>query len=1118
MRVAIWYILIIMKNISELDGLSRTKRLERAVSPVTLPVLEERFPILLARALSQSDFTSLYKFQPLVILLEIELFDVDAAEKAFMQFSATEEFVPAVYALTLQMDDWCRRLEYACLSGKPLALLRDLSGQIFANISPMFTSFYKQYGNYPLETSPRPIWLAAKKKSKDESLNDDFPRRFYLLLLASIRLMQSKCELYREEIYASGKMDPSLAIMVAFLHNYKDLAVAYNNRWREIPLLYLNEILKVSRRKQNAGTTWLAFESSPVGVGAVIPQGSYWKTEQDDRTSGYQLLSDVRLTQMALGGTKMVVMEKNKERYPEAALNYVTALKQKETMKASFSPAQIGLCLRSPMLLLGEGKRKVHVLFGLTAESLSLMDSTIAQIAQVQDISWDEAQFKALHDAFYLEVSTPEGWKSVESFSIRLEEKEGLQLIFRLSEDFPGVTPLEDEKLPALRLLVNPTAWLFPYSWARQIFIQFVRITVDVQGIRNLSVYNDLGRMDAQQAFAPFGVMGERGAWLAFGSYEMACKPVKTIDFSFKWQHLPVCNGGLKEYYRTYDKDIDNRSFRGRIEQLRNRGWKPLVDADSCYLLRTSSEPIPQREEPLIEQTSIHFPVLENAVLPVGRADKYQLADVRSGFYRLMLVEPDMGFGTHEYRRLFADVVMYNSRARHKKPLPEVPLSLWMDSLELGYVAEEEYLFNVGSTSTLDYSYIRPLSNHTASSPDVVRPIALLDGPEDEGNLLIGIKGACGENMIRMYLELELLQREIDHDYLPQTDWYYKDTSRWVKMEALHVLRDDTGGLMHSGAVLFQFPFCITPDMTDEEGLFWICIAVHSNLCNCSHVCGVYLNVAEAKPVIQEEPMPSIPGLLSCKRIAPVVGAYTEEYEAEVRTRISERIAHRHRLLLPSEYEQMTLQEFPDIVKVRCFPGMDAKQQNRNSIVTLAAVHTRSGKAYPLCTDELLYRIENVLRQYASPFVKIDVINPIYEEVTVFCGISLKKGEVASAVIQEVNDGLSACIAPWDKIGETPVFGYSFSLRDMLSRIKEGGKVSAVHGMKLLQVVSKNDGKYDLREYVLTDGEEQVVAPLVPWAILVPAPRQYVKQVTENEWRREIEIGDLEIENTFVIK
>ncbi|MCD8184807.1 MAG: hypothetical protein LUE99_19015 [Bacteroides sp.] len=61
------------------------------------------------------------------------------------------------------MDDWCRRLEYACLSGKSIALLKDLSGQISTNISPMFYSFYKQYGGFPQE-SPRQIWLASGKR------------------------------------------------------------------------------------------------------------------------------------------------------------------------------------------------------------------------------------------------------------------------------------------------------------------------------------------------------------------------------------------------------------------------------------------------------------------------------------------------------------------------------------------------------------------------------------------------------------------------------------------------------------------------------------------------------------------------------------------------------------------------------------------------------------------------------------------------------------------------------------------------------------------------------------------------------------------------------------------
>ena len=1117
MHVPIWCIHSIMRNISELDGLSRERRLQRALAPVTLSVLEERFPVLLARALSQSDFSSIYKFQSLVVLLEIELFDTDAAEKTFMQYSTAEEFVPVVYELTSQMDDWCRRLEYACLSGKPITLLKDLSGQIATNISPMFSTFYKQHGNYPGEP-PRQLWLIAGKKNREENRTDDFSRRFYLLLLASVRLLQSKCELYREEIYASGKMDPSLALLVAFLHNYKDIAGDFNTRWRTLPMFYLNEILKAVRKKQFDGITWLTFESTPVGAGIVLHRDTYLKADKDKLALGYKLLSDVRLTQMSLAGMTVVVVEKNKERYPEAALGYVTAVKQRMVADKAYSSVPIGFCLHSAMLLLGEGKREVDVMLVLTTDSLEVMNHTIEQVALIQEISRDEALFKVLHDAFHLWVSTADGWQAVENFYIRFEEDEGLRLVFRLDEDFPSILPLEGEQEPSFRLLVNSTAWLFPYSWARTMLIRSVRIKVSVQGIRHFEVHNDLGNIDIHQAFSPFGTAGEKGAWFAFGCYEMACKPVKAVDFTFNWQHLPTCNGGLEEYYRSYNKGIDNRSFKGRMDQLRSRGWKPLPDSDLFCLFRTSSETVPQKDEPLTEHVSMHFSVSENSVLPLGMADRFHLSNVRSGFYRLVLTEPDMGFGQHEYHRLFAETMMYNSRARKKKPLPEAPLSLLMDTPQLGYVAEDECFFNVGNASDIRFSHIRPLSDRNSSLPDNSHPIAMLDGPEDEGSLLIGIKGAIGENLIRMYLDMELLQREIDHDFLPRTDWFYRDASHWVQMDVVNVLRDDTGGLMHSGAVILQLPFCITPEMTDSEGIFWLCVAVHSHLDNCSTVRSIYLNVAEAKPEMSEEAKLSVPGLVGYKRIAPLVGTRSEEDVAEVRTRISERVAHRNRLLLADEYEQMVLQEFPEIAKIKCFPGMDAKRQNRSSLVTLAAVHSRSGDAYPLCTDELLCRMEECLRQYTSPFVKVDVINPVYEEVTVFCGISLKGGEAAGTTIQEVHEGLRDCIAPWNKVGETPVFGYSFSMRDLQSRIKESKGVSTIHGIKLLQVVIRDEEKYDLREYISTDGEERVIAPSVPWAILVPASRHYVKLVSEGEWRREIEIGDFEIDNTFVIK
>lgn len=1091
--------------------------MERASARVVLPVLEERFPMLLSRALRRSELASVYQFQSLIVLLEIELFDAEGAETDFLGYADEDKRVAAVQTLVLQLDGWRRRLEYACLAHGTDALLKDLSGQIAVNMSPMYAAFYRKYRGY-LSKRPSPCWFSAKAKSKEEYEGEDFPRQFYMLLLASIRLMQSQKEIYREEIYSSGNMDPSLALLVAFLHNYKDIAAAFNARWQSLPMFYLNDILGMSGRKQSAGTTWIAFETAQAGAGARLPEDSYWAAGKDDAVTGYELLSELRLTRMKLAGINMIHVERNRERYPEAALGYVTAVTQAALPQAVYSSVPIGFCLHSSLLALGEGKREVNILFRFTAESLKTMKEAIEQVASVQEISRDEALFKVLHDAFLLWISTVEGEQPVENFHLRMEEGEGLLLTFRLNDDFPAVTPVENDDLPSVRLLVNSSAWLFPYSWARRMSVNSIKISVAVQGMRNIQFYNDLGQVDVRQAFYPFGLTAEKGAWLAFGCYEMACKPVQTVKLSFNWQHLPACNGGLEEYYRNYGKEVDNRSFRGRIDRLSNRAWKPLPEAEPVYLFRTSREPVPGKNDLLEEHTEIEFSLSEPAVLPYHPSASFELGEAHSGFYRLVLTNPDMGFGGSEYRRLFADVMMYNSRARRKKPLPEVPLSLLVDAPSLSYTAEEDCYFSVGSVSGNRFSYICPLSEEISAVPDTSHPVALIDGPADEGNLMIGIREAVGENLIRMYFELELMQREIDHAFLPRTDWYYRDTLRWVRIDSVHIVRDDTCGLMHSGAVILQFPFCITPQMTDANGVFWLCMAVHSCLCNTSAVRSIHLNVVEAKAVTTEGTKLSVPGLVSYKRVAPWVGERREETEPEMLTRMSERIAGRDRLLLPSEYERWILREFPEIAKVKCFPGVDEKRLNRKAVVTLAVIHSHRDKDYPLCTDELLCRIEDHCRQFASPFADIDLINPVYEEVTVFCGISLKTGEAAGTAIQKIYEQIHACIAPWNRKEGIPVFGYSFTMRDLQSRIKEEGRVTHIHGMKLLHVVRGIDGQYILREYLTGTGEEQVIAPSMPWAILVAASRHYVNVVSEEEWRRSIEYGDLEIGNTFVIK
>lgn len=1116
--MVIWFIHIIMRNISETDGLSREQRLRKASAPVVLPVLEERFSVLLSRALHASDFASVYQFQSLVVLLEIEQFDTCEAEETFHRLQTEEEIVPIIFSLVIQMNNWKKRLEYSCLGNATISLSKDLSGQIATNISPQFSLFSHLFGEYMAE-KPDVLWFSSIETYKTGAVDKELPQRLYLLLLSTIRLLQTRRKAYREEIYALGRMDPSLAALVAFLHNYDERMTRFNNRWQSLPMLYLKEILKAAPRQHIPGTIWFAFDKSSADTGVVVPQGTFLPAGKKDTHPGYKLLTDIQLTDMQPASIRRIITERNPERYPEATLGYVTAVLQNDRIGEAYTPSPIGLRIHSTMLQLSEGKREVNLLFRLTAESLSVINDTIGTIAKAQEISRDEAQFKILYDAFYLKVSTSEGERNVERFHIRLLKTVGLLLVFRLSEDFPAIVAREEEALPSLHLLVNPDAWLFPYSWACSLFVNSVKIRVSVQELRNFSLYNELGIVDSRQAFAPFGVQGEKGAWLAFGSYEMACKAVKNVTFSCNWQQLPACQGGLKEYYQSYGQDIDNCSFRGRIDQLRNRVWKPLDTSEPCYLFQTSHEiSVPEKAAMLAERSIVHFEVRDNAVLPVGQADAFRPGETRSGFYRLVMTSPDMGFGTHEYRRLFAETMMFNSHKRKKTPLPAAPLSLLMDAPQLSYTAEEEYHFSVVNAPDIRLSYIRPLSQGVIQSPDMTRPIPFIEGPRDEGNLMIGIAHATGENLIRLYLDMELLQREIDPAFLPSTEWYYRDASKWVQVDPVNVLRDDTGRLMHSGSVTIQLPFCITSEMIDEDDLFWLCVAVHSNLCNCSKVRGIYLNVAEAEPVVTPEEAPSIPGLSAYRPITTVTGNRSEETDVEMRTRLSERISHRRRLLLPHEYEQMTLQEFPEVAKVKCLPGIDQKGQNRKTVITLAVVRSRQAGEYPLCTDELLVRIEKCLGQYASPFVEIDTINPVYEEVTVFCGVSLKEGETAGRAIQEIHDSLRSCIAPWEKENQPPVFGHSFSLRDLVGSIKESGKVSVVHGLKLLKVIQTNDGRHGLCEYNSASTGEPSVAPSVSWAILVPAARHYVKVLTADEWRQDIEFGDLEIDNTFVIK
>ena len=265
-----------MTNISDTDGLSREKRLERFESAVVLPVLEERFPVLLARVLCSSEFSSYYHWQPLMVWLDMVRFhDFDDAGQ--------------IYHV---LQEWRKRLEYACLETPSLGLLQDIRWQIDLHIHP--------------------VQVALRVQPEDKSVR----RRFHLLLQDVVRWLQSRKEIYLMEICTSGRMDPSLALLVAFLYNYVGIVSPFNQRWERLQDFYLKDILKGIARKRKPLSTWLSFEKSPAVTSVLLQRNMYFKGEKDENIAGYKLLSDMCVTGMKVAGVSIIRVEKKSDRYP----------------------------------------------------------------------------------------------------------------------------------------------------------------------------------------------------------------------------------------------------------------------------------------------------------------------------------------------------------------------------------------------------------------------------------------------------------------------------------------------------------------------------------------------------------------------------------------------------------------------------------------------------------------------------------------------------------------------------------------------------------------------------------------------------------------------------------
>ncbi len=1203
-----------MSSSLEKDGLSRKQRTELSRVSGQFKVMDNRLDSLLQKVDVLSQFINYYNQENkkqgslnsvisgsvIMILAAIKRFNFGIQEEKFLSiltnnFESPKEKENSIIHVLMdwigQYESWVASLSYSDFADFKLTLRSDLINQIVVNLrKPVAVLFLHMQKNLKYSEIPslNSIW---NYDAAGEEI--DRPFRFYkstgYKLLNSIQFLKQNIKLYEDEIFNSGYNDPAIGLLAAFLKNHNTVVDAFNQRWKSYHHFYLDEILKAQTLKAKPDLAFIQLIKSPERKYIEIPEKTAFLTGDNIRfsTNDSFVINSIQLKQVW-----GIQEEADSEIEPASELGCVTALRKVDLSNCINAPldspvkpvfekkgeknteiekqqknnyTSVGLTIRSMSLFLKEGKRSVTLKLIPAQQTLLQFKELINGIQDKWQLTSQEVISRLLNDIFYLEITTEAKWKNIRNYSVSFNEREEdptFEIKFSLSEEFPPIQPVSDEKYatPAIRFLLNRNSWLFPYSWLKDYNFSAIRIKTEVEDLTNIQVYSELGRLDTSMPFYPFGMTPKKGSWMVLGSYEMALKQIISFDLTINWANLPEHENGFAGYYALYDNKVDNCSFTVVAEALKNRKWQPESYSNSWFLFNTQSANPDEGVAPFgtlsteSKLTDVQFKNLKKQ--QIAPSDYTYNMFASGGFFKLRLSGPTSGFGHADYQKALSDTLIQNIKAKKGMQLPNPPFAPQVEFLSINYTSEDE--IKLGQLSGLfpdEVSFIHPFQNN---SPDLVPAgnfFKLIPSYNSDGNLLLGFSNVSGGETICLFLLLSPSLSEISKQQFPVLKWYYGDGFHWTALHQHNIISDGTHKLTESGIIEINLPKLIPDAEQSKDQLFWLRISIEKFVENISYIKGFYLHVAKVERKIDDMTVTDIesvsalsiskseqkiPGLNEVIQLTQTVGGRKAENKEMMRIRLSERISHRNRAVNSHDFERLVLEKFPQVQKVKCLPFTNSKG-NRPGVVTLVIIpQTTERVRTPKANSKLLLDIEESLLRFTGMFTTIDAINPVYEYLQVKCKVTLRQSRSEGYYLRLLNREISSYIAFWEEKNEAPIFGYSISVIDLANFIRSRKYVLNVKNFSVLHLREKGNLLYELIEQLEYEPDEsdendvrstvkmllnkhevplkelKPIKPSYPWAILVPMEKHLLAPENEDQNKR-AGINELEIGNTFVI-
>jgi len=778
--------------------------------------------------------------------------------------------------------------------------------------------------------------------------------------------------------------------------------------------------------------------------------------------------------------------------------------------------------------------------------------------AEISDLLNQDRQvlfYKLMKQPFRLKVTGESGWLVVDDYAVGPYSGDrggfGLRLSMMLTQDMESVVSYSeklhhaglDTDQPVLQCCINPQSNFCAYSLFTELVIESIDLDVAVQGVKDILLYNNQGQLDPSKPFMPFGPLPGDNSYLVFGNYELAGKRLTELQLNLEWGELPSTFGGFVNYYQGYANPMANEQFTATFSALSDGYWQPKQpDPNKTVGLFNSDE---ETGQPLASR-SLAVNILEHAkpiYTSVKRSDyRYELAS-RNGFYRLNLSGPQGRFGHSEYPMLLSSILSQNAKRKKPLPQPNPPYTPLLNGIGLDYSAHERIL--VAETKQIaNATQSAKLFHHHPFGVEQVFPFRrervarLFPSYNDEGALYIGLQGSQVVGQLSLFFHITDRNSHVFTGEIAMCHWSYLTGDGWQRIPATNVLADSTQGFLTSGVVTLDIPETVSdsnPIM--PQGSIWLRCSVKKGAALVGHCYAISCNGLQLTrcdnrhaqaPVAQGakwQPMTRIPGLSQVRQVTSTFGGHAAESDDHFTTRLAERLRHKRRASNSWDYERLVLAKFPNVAKVKCLPNLSSQGPSKPGQVMVVVVpHVNGEQVAPTSRARLspveLNRIGDFLQRHSSPFVQIEVRNPVYEQIQIRCSVKFNNEAGGAALAKQLDIDVSEYLSPWKARGYRSRFGWSIRQKDVESFIRELDYVEYVTNFSMLHITADNQQNYRLGDTARHQGRgDGIIEPRLPWSLAIPANHHAIETITvAHTIQAEITgIDELEIGNTFII-